>query len=157
MRDLIYTALGYVLMLAAIIGVFKLFKSHHRAVIEANDHSMEPEYRNGSHSIDSSVRRVSDLTLDTAVAYYLPGQPDQYRVAWVVAKEGQRVKLVFANGQGKIFVDGQPSQAKVLGFTINSPEFIVPRGCVYVVASAPENDSLNFGPLPMRNIRGSFK
>lgn len=153
MREMFYTAVGYLFMLAALVFAFKLYKWHERAVIEANDHTMEPEYRNGSYSLDASPQRVADLKLDTAVAYYLPGSTTACRVAWVVAKEGQRVVL----SGGKVMVDGHPSQAKVLGFTKESPEFIVPRDCVFVVACAPEEDSLKYGPVPMRNIRGMLK
>ncbi|MBI3828107.1 MAG: hypothetical protein HY291_01230 [Planctomycetes bacterium] len=153
MRETFYTAIGYLFMLAAIVFSFKLYKWHERAVIEANDHSMEPEYRNSSYPLDSSPQHVSDLKLDSAVAYYLPGSNTAYRIAWVVAKEGQHVVLT----GGKVMVDGHPSQAKVLGFTVESPEFIVPRDCVFVVACAPEDDSLKYGPVPMRNIKGMLK
>jgi len=153
MREHIYTAICYVFMIGAILVAFKLYKWHEKAVIEANDHSMEPEYRNGSYSLDTSPRQSADLKPGTAVAYWVPGNAKAHRVAWVIATEGQRLALA----QGKVTVDGQPLQTKVLGFHNVVPEFVVPRGTVYVLASAPEEDSLKYGPIPMRNIRGVLK
>ncbi len=153
MKNWIYTLLSYLIILSVIILVFKLYKWHAIVEIDPNDHSMEPDYKYGSYNLDTSAVRVEQLPLGSAVAYYLPGNSTLLKVAYVVAIEGQRVAV----RAGKVLVNDTPFEPAISGLPDRLPEYVVPRGCAVLMAKFAGEDSIKFGPFPMRNILGRLK
>ena len=153
MKNWVYTILGYLLILSVIILVFKLYKWHAIIEIDATDHTMEPDYKYGGHTLDISAQRVDQLTQGSAVAFYLPGNSVRPKVAYVVAIEGQRVAV----RTGKVFVNEHPFEPPLYGLSEEVPEYVVPRGCAVLMARYVGEDSTKHGPIPMRNIWGRLK
>lgn len=166
----------------AILGACWLWKNAKRVYVDTNDHSMEPAYPAGNYWLNVDPGCIE---VNWAVAFYPPGQMERMRVAWVVAKEGQRVALSDAPDGGKLLlVDGQPTTNGLRGWRPESAstltargfcqvldprpkgsqteenlknEIVVPRGCVFLLAEKPDEDSFRYGPIPVRNIVGRLK
>lgn len=168
MGDLIRSAVIYALVVALLIGVFKLLKMHERITIDPNDQSMDAqEYPNGGYRIKAGPPRAEEYkageTCDV-VAYWIPGSPDTDRVARVLALPGEKVEMERKTpGDQKspvvVKVNGKP----VLRFNIDNmawrfPEIVVPRGCLFLLADKPSvgQDSMKAGPVPYYCIRGKL-
>jgi type IV secretory pathway protease TraF len=68
----------------------------------------------------------------------------------VIAKEGQKVEIK----NGDVKVDGQPPAVVVSVGQVSRAPIVVPRGCLFLVSSASMLDSMTFGPIPIRSVRG---
>jgi signal peptidase I len=154
-NDLIRSAIGYIVVIAIIVGVAKLYKSQNKVVIDPNDHSMRPEeYPYGSYSLKTDVLKPTDFDVGDVVAFYVPGKNTE-RVGRVVARQGQ---LVEAENGKTARVDGQTTNYKLDHKDLNIPEIRVPRGCLFIMHDKPSQgeDSVNFGPIPYYNIKGKL-
>lgn len=153
MKEQIKSIVAYVLLLAAIFAGFKFYKMYNRVVIDETNHTMEPNYPPGTYWLKSSPDRVKDLPLNEAVAYQIPGKPDGHSVAWVLAREGQVVEI----REKEFWVDGSLALKQPKGIAADAPGFMVPKGCVFLVANVSGEASQRYGPLPLRSIRGVLK
>jgi len=165
MRETIYTAVLFVIALSLALACFWMYKHFtHKVVIDPNNHSMEPTpgssdarehegYSYGSHRLTQPPQSAKDVQPGSAVAYMTPGNSDKHRVGWVLAVEGQRLEV----RAGEVYVGGQPGLRKILNLKTDFPEVVVPRGCAYVWAHFPEDDSSWYGAIPIRNILGHLK
>jgi signal peptidase I len=167
MRDMVRSFITYAVVIALIIGVFKLLKVRELVTIDTNDHSMEPEYARGDYKLDTralSAGQYKSGDTGDVVAYALPGKPETVRVARVVAVPGETVALERQresdpNSRIEVKVNG-----KVCGrFRLETPQWhfppiVVPRGCLFLVADRPQEaeDSLRVGPVPFYCIRGKL-
>ena len=151
-KEYIHQALQYILTIVLICGGLRLYKNSTKAVIDSNDHSMEPEYPYGNYSLDHSALRASEIEAGKIVAYYLPGKSLEHRVAAVVATEGQRVSCA----NNKLLVNGVLSKVHPV-WRVPLPELVIPKGCLFLLSTVPDQDSGVFGPIPMRNVIGTFK
>jgi len=166
MGDVIRSAIIYLLVVALVIGFFKLLKMHERVTLEPNDHYMdETEYPNGGYRIKTGQMKAEDYKAGDAgdvVAYWVPGRPDTSRIARVLALPGERVEIERKNpadpkSQTVVKVNGKPS----LRFKIDQtewrfPEIVVPRGCLFLLTDRPSQaeDSMTVGPVPYFCVRG---
>ena len=166
MGDVIRSAIIYLLVVALIIGFFKLLKMHERVTLEPNDHYMdELEYSSGNYRIKTGQMKAEDYKAGDAgdvVAYWVPGKPDTSRVARVLALPGERVEIERKNPADSksltvVKVNGTP----LLRFKIDHsewrfPEIVVPRGCLFLLADKPSlgEDSMQVGPVPYFCVRG---
>ena len=156
MKDTIRTFILCVVIVGVIVFGFKFAKGRAEALIEPNDHSMDPVYPPGNHRMDTSLYTVSQLSVGDVIAYWLSDSPDKYRVARVVALEGDRVKIV----QGALVVNSVNTPHKVGQVSLQAPEFRIPRGCVFVVADDINYnavDSMQIGPVPFCQVIGRLK
>jgi len=168
MGDLVRSVIMYAVVLALIIGVFKLFKMHERATIDPNDHSMEVvEFPSGGYQLNSAPLKAEDYKGGEGgdvVAYFVPGKPETERVARVLALPGEKVAVEWR----KPPEPSSPTVVKVNGkvcsrFRTDSAEWhfteiVVPRGCLFLMADRPSEgeDSLKVGPVPSYCIRGKL-
>jgi signal peptidase I len=140
--------------IAVIIGVFKLYKYHDSVTIDPTNYGMDQTvYPPGTYRVDVYATDPKQLKAGDVVAYYIPGQHVEVRVARVAAIEGQHVEFT---GE-QVLIDGK--QTKFLAETIKFPEIVVPRGTVYVMLDQPRNgnDSSRLGPLHSYEIYGRLK
>ncbi len=152
MQELFRTAVGYALVLGLILLGFYLYKDNRTKVeIDANDHSMNPEFGAGGYKIDT----ISPLVVGDAVAFGTPEKPDELKVARVVALEGSRIEI---DAAGKVTVDGKVN--KNTSTSLLKPlDFRVPRGCAYLLvdSAGQGTDSTKLGPVPLFQIAGKLK
>jgi type IV secretory pathway protease TraF len=151
-RDLIYSLAAFLLLVAVLAAVFWSLKTTRWTRIEAEDGSMAPDYPPGLYRLKPAADRAGDLEVGKAYAYYAPGDPQRLRAAWLVATAGQRLEI----SEKGILVDGRPTGVKINLSSRPFPAIVIPRGCVYLVATTPQADSVRFGPIPARNVRASF-
>jgi len=165
MREAFYTGLLFVIALGLVLVCFWMYKHFtHKVVIDPNDHSMESipgssdprehdGYSYGSHRLTQPPQSAKDVLPGAAVAYMTPGSSEKRRVGWVLAVEGQRLEV----RGGEVYVEGKPGPRKILNLKPDFPEVVVPRGCAFVWAHIPEDDSSWHGAIPVRNILGHLK
>jgi hypothetical protein len=152
-KEQIKSIAAYAALLVAIFACFRLYKMYNRVVIEAADHSMQPQYPPGAYWLESPPDRAKEIPLNEAVAYEHPGKSEGCAVAWVVAREGQVVEI----RDKEIWVDGALALRQPKGIAEDASGFMVPRGCVYLVANVSGEASQRYGPLPLRCVRGLLK
>ena len=154
-RDTIRTIIFCAVILGAIVFGFKFSKGRAEALIEPADHSMDPAYPPGNHRMDTSLYAVSQLRVSDVIAYWLSDNPGNYRVARVVALEGDRIKIE----QGVLVVNGANTPHKVGALHLQTPEFRIPRGCVFVAADdlVYAFDSMKIGPVPFCQVYGRLR
>jgi hypothetical protein len=149
-RDILYHFIIFLLVIGVVFGIFWGIKRLNSISMESTDRSMEPEYPADTYRLELPPLTANDIVVGGAAAYRVPNEADKERLAWVLAKEGQLVEA----RDGSLLVDGQkPNQALALGTTAKW-SYIVPRGCVFLLASASAADSLRHGPIPIRNVKG---
>jgi type IV secretory pathway protease TraF len=152
MRELIHSLILFAVILLAVGAAFWIVKHHRRVVIEKADRSMAPDYEPGSYWLGPPPASASECEVGKAYAFQDPASPDQQRVAWLLAKEGQTVEV---NGS-TVLVDGQAPAVRIeVPGTVRAP-LVIPRGCVFLVAKTPMADSLQYGPVPARNLTGKL-
>ena len=169
MGNLVRSVILYAVVIALIVGVLKLLKTHERATIDPNDHSMEAiEFPNGVYKVNSAALKAEDYKAGDGgdvVSYYVPGKPDAPpRVARVLALPGERVaverrKATDPNSPLVVKVNGSPSNLRRTDSTDwHFQEIVVPRGCLFLMADKPSEgeDSLRVGPVPFYCIRGKL-
>jgi hypothetical protein len=139
--------------LGIIFGIFWGLKRQNWVSIPQMETAMEPEYPPGTYHVGVAPDSMDDVVLNKAYAFIVPGSPErEKRVAWMVAKEGQTVEFK----DKAVHVNGVKTDCTVnIGKRTMAP-FIVPRGCVYMLSTMPEKDSLKFGPIPLRNVAGQL-
>jgi len=152
-RELVIKLITFAVVLVFIYGIFWGIKRQNWITIPQLDQAMDPDYTAGTYHIGPPPMSQSELTLGKAYAYVVPNSAErERRVAWLVAKEGQRVEF---KDKG-IYVDGVKCESKINLSRQSYAPFVVPRGTVYLVASSPEKDSLSYGPIPFRNVLGQL-
>ena len=155
MKELIHYVLRFILMVAIIITCFRLYKNGTKITLNTNDHSMDPKaYTPGdSYKINTSFLKLDQFKKGDVVAYGVPNQSDQRRIARVVALQGQIVE-VKAKG---LWVDGE-AVSYAFEKEQRLPPFRIPRGCIFVLADIPNTglDSLQLGPLPVYALIGKL-
>jgi len=168
MGDLVRSVILYAVVIALVIGIFKLLKARDRATIEAFDHSMGVvEFPSGGYGLNSEALKAEDYMAGErgdVVAYSIPGKLGAQRVARVVALPGERVALERSkesdpNSPVVVKVNGQVSGRFKTDSTVwHFPEVVVPRGCLFLMADSPLDgeDSLKVGPVPFYCIRGKL-
>ncbi|MCY3022571.1 MAG: signal peptidase I [Planctomycetota bacterium] len=167
MWDMVRSVIGYVVVLALIVGAGKFYKTQTKAIIDPNDHSMEAlEYPNGSYRLNIKLTKVEDLKggeTPDVVAYWVPGKAGVHRVARVVAIAGETIELErksAAEGKGVVVkVNNVPMPRFKLDYSEwRFPKITVPRGCVFLLADTPSNaeDSMTVGPVPFSTIMGKL-
>ena len=135
-----------------IYGVFRLVKRNNKIYMEGVDQSMEPAYPAGStYLLSADIQQMKDVKVNEAVAYYLPRNNEKSRVGWVLAKEGQKI----SGDTERYYVDGEPVKKNKFYMMHKFTEYVVPRGCVFIVPTLPhDEDSRILGPIPVRCILG---
>ncbi len=153
MREIVFKLVTFAAVLLFIFGIFWGVKRQSWITIEQLDHAMDPEYSAGTYHISPQPLSQAELTVGKAYAFMVPnGEERERRVAWMVAKEGQRIEFK----EKGVYVDGAKSECKIyLGRQTLAP-FVVPRGTVYMLSITPEKDSLSRGPIPFRNVLGQM-
>lgn len=169
MGSIIRSIIIYIVVMAVIIGVFKLLKMYKQVTIDPNDHSIsEIEFPNGSYSLHTEARQATDYKSGengSVVAYYVPGKPGEQHVARVVALPGEKVAV-----ERRLAADPMsPLLVKVNGVVsplfktdtveFHFPDIVVPRGCLFLMAdrTTEGTDSLKMGPVPFYCIRGRLR
>ena len=152
MTGLLQNVILYVVVIAIIVVGFKFYKNSSQAVIDPTDRSMLPAYPYGSYKLDTSLVKTSDLKPGDVVSYWLTNAPSTYRVARVVALEGDRIEIA----DGLVKINGVASPYRLDQPDRRFPEVKVPRGCVYLLceASAAGVDSIKLGPVPFYQVIG---
>jgi signal peptidase I len=152
-KESVRQGLIFLFFLALLIGGVKLYKLRASVTLDAGDKSMSAaDLPPGRYRIDPIVQSLDGFATGDVVAFRVPGEPTQERVARVVAVEGDAVESdgksgVLVNGKGLTF---QTEARRVI------PAIRVPRGHLYVLCDnmAETPDSFNFGPLPIQNLMG---
>jgi len=152
-REQISKLLMLLLTLCIIFGIFWGLKQQNWVTIPQMDNTMEPEYPAGTYHVGVAPEKMDDIVVGKAYAFMVPGSPQlEKRVAWIIAKEGQTVELK----DMAVHVNGIKTEINInIGKKTMAP-FVVPRGCVYMMSTIPEKDSLTFGPIPLRNLAGKL-
>jgi signal peptidase I len=154
LRTFFHYFIRLALAIAFIIGVFKIYKYRDTVTIDATDFSMDPlACPQGTHRVDSYLTDPKKFATGDLIAFYLPGQHQEIRVAKVAAVEGQHIEFT----ADQVLIDGK--QSKFPTGNAKFPEIIVPKGTVYVICDQPQNgsDSIKMGPLPAFMIYGKLK
>jgi hypothetical protein len=152
-REFILKIVGFVIILIIIFAIFWGVKRQNWITIEATDQSMAPDYSGGTYHMSPRPLSQEELVIGKAYAFVVPEIAEQEkRVAWLVAKEGQRVEIK----EKGIYVDGAKSDCRIALGRITVAVFVIPRGTVYLVSAIPERDSITFGPIPFRNVLGQL-
>lgn len=153
MREVIFKLVGFGAVLFFIFGIFWGIKRQNWVTIQQMDQAMEPDYPSGTYHVSPRPATQEGLVIGKAHAYVVPSSPErEKRVAWLVAKEGQRVEVK----DKSLFVDGVKSDCKSYIGLERFSLFVVPRGTVYMLSITPEKDSFSFGPIPFRNVLGQL-
>lgn len=153
MKEAIHLLIMFAMLLGVIIGGEKFFKHRHAVTIAPTDASMNTaEFPSGSYKVDVRLLDIKQIQPGDVVAFRMPGETAVERIGRVAAVEGQKISCDPKTG---LQVDGK-TQAFITDVSRRIPEFRVPRGCVYVMCDSPLNgtDSVNFGPLPIQQIKG---
>ena len=152
MKNITRTLLICILIMAMIIGAFRLAKGWSEVLIKPGDLSMSPGYPPANYKVETSFSSILDLKQSDVVAYYLSSAPEKYRVGRIAALEGNRVKIE----KGQVLINGAVSSFQLNDTFYKTPEFRVPRGCVYVLSDNPYYgvDSRHIGPIPFCQIIG---
>jgi hypothetical protein len=152
-RELVLKLVTFVVILCFIFGIFWGLKRQNWITIPQMDQAMDPDYPSGTYHVSPQPASQDELVIGKAYSYVVPESPErEKRVAWLVAKEGQRVEFK----EKGIYVDGAKSDCKINLARQQFAPFVVPRGTVYLVSVTPEKDSLTFGPIPFRNVLGQL-
>jgi signal peptidase I len=149
-RDILYHFILFLLVIGVVFGIFWAYKRINSISMESIDRSMEPEYPARTYRLELPPLTANDIVVGSAVAYRVPNEADKERLAWVLAKEGQLIEA----RDGSLFVDGQKPNPTLAVGTNAKWSYIVPRGCVFLLASVAVADSLRYGPIPIRNVKG---
>lgn len=151
-RDIIYRVLSYAVVVAIIIGGFRVYRQQTGFTLTSEDRSMDTEkFPAGKYKVDTSYAKPSQLRTGNIIAYVEPHGITRQRLGRVLAIEGQ---IVAIDGN-TVSVDGKklPDTPDTI---VHYPEFRVPRGCVFVLAdrSSIGADSLTVGPVPFYYVLG---
>lgn len=165
MNAMVRSIIGYVAIVAVIIGAFVLFKRTKpgaKGYIEQTDKSVRSDFLGKSFTL-TPVASMSELAQGDFVAYHVPEEKRgdiklDHRVARVLAREGEIVEGRY--GDGGVKVDNKPVAADL---KIDHKDWYVapikvPRGCVFVLADNPQfgMDSMQLGPVPLTSVMGKF-
>ncbi|MCZ7647862.1 MAG: S26 family signal peptidase [Planctomycetota bacterium] len=157
-RDYLFAAIRYVLLVGSVLAVFWLIKWHNRVKIPTGAGYMEPEYPPGNYSLKADYKKASDLLPGTAVAFYMPDPGQEVRLAWVIAHEGQTISIEPKKGERRKYVvkvnKQEAAVQPITGLSAALPEIVVPKDCVFLLANQAGIDSLKYGPIPLRLIKG---
>ncbi len=157
MGDSIRSFVPIVLLVVLIGAGFSAIKKYATiVVIDSDDQSMDSyEYPPRRYSCDTTLLKANDLRANDVVAYWLPNDPEKYRVARVVAVEGQSVE---ADGKNLI-VDGVSRALRDDRHNLRQAQIRIPRGCVFLMTDKNSTvaDSLQLGPLPFYQVIGKLR
>lgn len=152
-REQIIKLVMLLITLGIIFGMFWGLKRQNWVSIPQMETAMEPEYPPGTYHVGVPPDSMADITVGKPYAFFVPNSPErEKRVAWLVAKEGQTVEFK----DMAVHVNGAKTDCTVNIGKKTLPPFVVPRGCVYMLSTMPEKDSLTFGPIPLRNVTGKL-
>ena len=153
MREFILKIVGFIIVLIVIFAIFWGVKRQNWITIEASDQSMAPDYSGGTYHISPRPLSQEELVIGKAYAFVVPESTErEKRVAWLVAKEGQRIEVK----EKGIYVDGAKSDCRINIGRQTIAVFVIPRGTVYLLSVTPEKDSFSYGPIPFRNVLGQL-
>jgi hypothetical protein len=163
LSDQIHSLVKCAVLVAVPVGIFIFVTSYETVSISKKDRAMRTAIgETNSFTVFPDQRTPDKLKGGQIIAFTPEGGSEamKVRVAWVIAVEGQTVSVKRGKRGPQLCVDGRPfGHPKKIDTRITIPDFVVPRGHVYVLFddSTQEGDSFEHGPLPWRRIIGRAK
>ena len=161
--DQVHSIVKCAVLVAAPVAIFVFVTSYKTVTISKSDKAMRTAIGvTNRFTVYPDNRLPRDLKSGQIVAFTPEGASEamKFRLAWLIAVEGQTVTVKPGKKRHEVRVDGNPiSHPKKVDTRIRIPGVVVPRGHVFVLFddSTQEGDSFEVGPLPWRRVIGKAK